>query len=142
VVGAQADLTGRAEHAVGPLAAHLAAADLHAARHGRADRGQRDQVAGLHVERPAGDLQRLAVTPVDVDEVDLVGVGVGPGGEHPGDDDAAEALAQHVERLDGQPEVGQALAQVGRVALDRREVTEPGEKDLHRCPRNSVGCRP
>ena len=59
-----------------------------------AERGQRHEVADGHVERAAADLQRLAVAAIDVDQLDLVGVRVGPQVEHPGDDDAVEALAE------------------------------------------------
>ena len=135
VVAAQADLVGRAQHAVGPLAPHLAATDLEAVGHDRADGGQRNQVAGSHVEGTARDLQRLAVTGIDVDELDLVGVGVRARRQHPSDDDAIESLAQPIELLDGHAEVAEVLADLDGIALDRREVLEPGEKDLHRCPR-------
>jgi hypothetical protein len=131
VVGAEAHLAGRAQHAVGPLAPHLAAADLQAAGHGRADGGQGDQVAGRHVERPAGDLQRLAVASVDIDQVDLVGVGVRARGEDPGHDDPAEPLADAVELLDGRAEVAELLADGLGVALDGGEVPQPRQKDLH-----------
>ena len=59
-------------------------------------------------------------------------LGWGRGGQHPGDDDAVEPLAQHVELLDGQTEVAQVLADALGVALDGGEVPEPGQEDLHR----------
>ena len=76
VVVAEAELARRAQHPVRPLAPHLAPADLHAVGHGGAQRGQRHEIAGGHVEGAAHDLQRLAVAGVDVDQVDLVGVGM------------------------------------------------------------------
>jgi hypothetical protein len=57
-----------------------------------------------------------------------------PGGQHPGDDDAVEPLAQHVELFYRQTEVAQVLAELDGVALDRGEVSEPGQENLHRCP--------
>ena len=108
----------RAQHAVGPLALQLAPADLHAVGHDRADGGQRHQVAGVHAERPATDLQGLAVAQVDVDQLDLVGVGVGARGEHLGHDDAVEPLADAVERLDGRAQIAELLADDLRVAFD------------------------
>ena len=65
-IGTQADLIGRAEHPVGPLAAHLASGNLHAVGHRRPQGGQRNEVAHRHVERPAADLQRLTIAGVDV----------------------------------------------------------------------------
>ena len=100
-----------AQHAVGPLAAHLAAGDLHAVGHGRAERGERHQVAHGHVEGAAADLEGLAVAGVDVDQLDPVGVGVGPQVEHPGHDDAVEPLADAVDRLDGHAEVAHHVAE-------------------------------
>ena len=50
---AEAELDRRAEHAVRPLAADLAPADLHAVRHRRADGRQRHQIADRHVEGAA-----------------------------------------------------------------------------------------
>ena len=104
-VAGQVELGRAAQHPVGPLAPELAPADLHAAGHDRAERGQGHEVADRHVERAAADLQRLAVAGVDVDELDLVGVGMGAQVEHAGDDDAVEALADQVHRLDGHAEV-------------------------------------
>ena len=52
-VVAEAELAARAEHAVRPLAAHLAPADLQAVGHRRAEGGQRHEVADRHVERAA-----------------------------------------------------------------------------------------
>ena len=132
VVVAEAELAGGAEHPVRPDAGHLAAADLHAVRHHGADGGERHEVAGGHVERAAPDLERLAVAGVDDDQVDLVGALDRPRLEHPGDDDAVEALADPLQLLDRHAEVAHLLAERDGVALERGEVTQPGEEDLHR----------
>jgi hypothetical protein len=132
VVAAQPDLACRAQHAVGPLPPHLATTDLEAAGHDSADSGHRNQVAGSHVEGPAHDLQRVTVTGIDVDQLDLVCVGVRARRQHPGDDDAIEALTERLELFDGHAEVAEVLADLDGITLDRREVLEPGEKDLHR----------
>jgi len=73
-----------------------------------------------------------AVTGIDVDEMDLVRVGVRAGRQHLGDDDAVETLTQPVELLDSHAEVAELLADLDGIAVDRREVLEPGEKGLHR----------
>ena len=86
----------------------LAALDLHAAGHRRAERGERHEVAHRHVERATADLERLAVAGVDRDQLDLVGVGCGRV-RGPGHDDAVEALADAVELLDGHAEVAHRL---------------------------------
>ena len=52
--------------------------------------------------------------------------------EHPGDDDAVEALADPLELLHRHAEVAHLLAERDGVALERGEVAQPGEEDLHR----------
>ena len=54
-----------------------------------------------------------------------------PGLEHAGHDDAVESLADAVQLLDGHAEVAHRLAERDRVALERGEVAQPGEEDLH-----------
>ena len=132
VVVAEAELARRAQHAVRPLAAQLAALDLHAVGHHGAERGQRHEVADRHVERAAADLQGLAVAAVDVDELDPVGVGVRPQVEHPGHDDAVEALADALDRLDRHAR-GRSVSSPSAigVGLDRRELAQPGQEHLH-----------
>ena len=78
-------LGGRAQHAVRPLAAQLATCDLESVWHHGAEGGERHEIADRHVERAAADLERLTVTGVHVDELDLVGVGMTPKIEHPRD---------------------------------------------------------
>ncbi len=107
---AEAELEGGAEHPVGPLPPHLAPADLQAAGHDGAQRWPGDQVARLHVERAAADLQGLAVAGVNVDQVDPVGGGVGPGGEDPGDHDPGQDRADFLRTLDHQARGTKACA--------------------------------
>ena len=132
VIAAEPQLVRGAQHPVRPDAGHLAPADLHAVRHHGADGGERDEVAGLHVERTAADLQGLAVARVHDDLVDLVGPLDGPGLEHPGDDDAVQPLADPLELFDGHAEVAHLLPERDRVPLERSKVTQPREQDLHR----------
>jgi hypothetical protein len=132
VVVAEAELPARAQHAVGPLAAHLAPGDLHPSGHDRAEGREGDQVALGHVEGTAGDLQGLAVAGVDIDQLDLVGVGVRAQGQHLRHDDAVEALADALDRLDRHAEVAHDVAEGdGVVVGEGRELPQPGEEDLH-----------
>ena len=48
----------------------ICAGYLHAARHHRPDGGQWDEVACLHIEGPTTNLERLAVSGVDIDELE------------------------------------------------------------------------
>ena len=116
VVVAEAELARRAQHAVRPLAPQLAPVDLHAVGHRRAERGQRHEVADGHVERAAADLQRLAVAGVDVDELDLVGVGVRRAASSTSaDDDAVEPPRRRASTSStGDAEVAQRVAERDR----------------------------
>src|SRR3546814_10220153 len=96
----------------------------------RADGGQRHEVAGGHVERAAADLERLAVTGVDEDLVDLVGALEGPRLEDLGDDDPVEALAHPLHRLHGGAEIAQHVPERDRVPRERGEVPQPREQNL------------
>ena len=120
----------RAQHAVGPLAPQLAALDLHAAGHRGAERGQRHEVADGHVERAAADLQRprrRRGRRRPAGSCRRRGAGAG---RAPGHDDAVEALADAVDRLDRHAEVAQLRrrARPGRprTARTRGARTEDG----------------
>ena len=130
VVVAQTELAAGAEHAVGELAADLAATDLHASRHGRAHGGERHQVAHGHVERTADDLDRT-VTRVHVDQLHLVRVGVLAQGLDPPDHDAVPLGAEVGDRLDRGAEAVEGVADQVRVVGEGRELLEPGEERLH-----------
>ena len=117
-VGAQADLDRRAAHAVGCLPPHLPLGDLHAVGHDGADRGEGDEVADLHVERPAADLQWLPVTAIDIDELDLVGIGMGPQVEHAGEHDTVDDLADDLPILHCEPQRREDLPELVGVAID------------------------
>ena len=86
--------------------------------------GQRHQVAGLHVERPATDLQCLAVAGVDIDQLDAVSGGVGAGGQDPGHHDAGQRGAHKLGPFDHQAQEGQAYGRFRRPgASTGRELT-------------------
>ena len=128
----------RAQHAVRPLAAQLAALDLHAVGHHRAERGQRHEVADRHVERAAADLERLAVAGVDVDELDLGRRRDAAAGRAPAaDDDAVEPLADaRRSSSTGEAEVAQRVGRARPASSSTgANSREPGEEDLH-APQN------
>ena len=85
---------------------------------------------GVDVRRAAHDAQ-LAVAEVDVGEADAVGIGVRHDVEDPGDDDAVDVAAGLVDLLDLEAELVQRVRDVGRRGLDRRELTDPGERCAH-----------
>ena len=65
-----------------------------AAGHNRTQSRQGDEIAGLHIEGPATNLERFAIAGVDVNQLDTVGGRVRPGGEHARHDDARAAVAR------------------------------------------------
>ncbi len=94
-------------------------------------RGQGCEIADGHVEGATGDLQRAPVARVDVDELDLVGVGMGAQGQHPGHHDALQTAADTGHPFDDQSEVGEHRGQLVGIAIDRGEVAEPGKGNEH-----------
>ncbi len=96
VVAAEAELARRAQHAVGPLAPELSPLDLETIGHRGAEGGEGHPIADGHVEGSTADLQRLTIAGIDVDQLDLVGIGVWPEIENLGDDDALEASIRGV----------------------------------------------
>ena len=131
VVVAEAELAGRAQHALRHLAADLAALDLEVAGQVRADPGERHDHARLDVGRAAHHAHR-AVARVDVGEPDAVGVGVRHDLEDARDDDAADLAAGLVDRLDLEAELVQRVGDVSDRRLDGREVANPRERCAHR----------
>jgi hypothetical protein len=122
------------------VAEDLAPADVAAVGHHRADRGQRDEVADLHVERPAPHLGRLPAADVDHHALDALGLGVLAQVGHPGNHDPAQVLADPLHRLDRHAEDRHRLAERGRLVVERRELPEPGQQDLHGNTRR-LGCQ-
>ena len=83
MVVAEAELVGRAQHPLGVDAEDAAPFDRATVGHRRAERGERHDVAGLHVERAAPHVARDAVAGVDVDALDLGRVGMLFGAHRP-----------------------------------------------------------
>ena len=130
VIVAEAELACRQEHAVGLDTPNLAAFEGEAARQRRARRRVRRHHPGDHVRRAAHHA-RLAGTEVDVDERQLVGVGMLHDVEHPAGDDPGDLLARLLDALDFQSELVQGRDEVGHRRVDRRELADPGERRAH-----------
>ena len=129
VVG-EPELLPRAQHPVGPDAAHLAADDLVAAGQDGSDRSEGHAVPHREVVRPAHDLQRLGPG-IDDDAADLVGTLDRVDLEHPADHHVAQPLPHVLDPLDDQPEVVERVAQCPDVVGERGEVTEPAQRGAH-----------
>ncbi|KAG1647761.1 hypothetical protein GQR58_030342 [Nymphon striatum] len=131
-VVAKADFAGRAAHAVGHFAAHLALGDFHAVGHSGADGGERDQIADGHVERAAAHLQRLPVASIDLNNLNLVGIRMWRQVQDLGQHNAVETLTGDGHLFDRKPKRAQRLAELYGIALDTgREFLQPGQQYLH-----------
>ncbi len=132
VVVADAELGRRAEHPFRVDAEDAAPLDRPSVGHGRAERGHRDDVTRLHVERPAPDVALDAVAGVDVDALHLRRVGVLFEADHAGGQDACDRATDLGDRVDLESErrqrVGDALHgdRVGRIP-EVPVFVEPGQ---------------
>ena len=71
------------------------------------------------------------VAGVDIGEPDAVGVGMGHDVEDAGDHHAADLASGLVDALDLEAELVQRVGDVGDRRLDRRELTNPGQRCAH-----------
>jgi hypothetical protein len=131
VVVAEAELASRAEHALRLDAEDRARFDEPAVGHGGTGRRQRDDVAGLHVERAAPDVPLDPVAGVDPHTVHLGGIGVALGAQHAGGDHAVDHRADGEHLLDLHTETGEHGGERRRVATEGCQVIEPGKNSLH-----------
>ena len=131
-----AELVGRAQHAVRDHAADLAPAEwLGQERHGGARSGERHDVADGHVPHADHDLL-LTRARVDTREAELLAVRVVTDLEHASGDDAVQPLPRALDRLDLGALVREDLGELLGPQLGRAELAEPGQDDLHATPSN------
>src|SRR4029453_2276525 len=153
VVVDHAQLPGRGQHAVGPGAADLAAADLDPAGQLGPGRGPGDHVAGGEVAG-AADHRAVLAAGVDADQDQPVGVGVLGDLEDPGGEDAGQGVADPGGGLDLDAGEGGPLGQGGGRDVDVDVVGQPRKWNPHgsllsrcwsasgrRC-RTGCACRP
>ena len=139
VVVADAELAGRADHAVRVVPVRLAGADVEPARQHAAGQDHRDQVADDEVGRAADDLLRLAgaVGPADVDRAEpdrLLEPGQLLDGRHPADHEGAlhrGALVHNGLHLDAEVVQGGVEPVGGQVGRQRDELAQPGQGYPH-----------
>jgi hypothetical protein len=113
-----------------------------ARRHHRAGRSQHSDQPGAGIGRAAHHLQRLACTGVDGQHLQLVGIGMRRGGQHPRDPEARQLFRRVRQLLDLDPERVELRRDVLRGRLGVEVVLQPGERELHArapTPADSVG---
>ena len=144
VVVAEAELLGGAEHAVGHDAADLAPLEHETAGEGRSGAGVGHDHARHHVGRAAHHAG-LTAAGVDVDELQLVGVGVLLDTDHARDLHAGDLGAGLLHALHLEAELVERGHEIGDRRVDRGEVADPGKRYQHRisCPSTARGsaCR-
>ena len=90
MVGTDAELILRADHAEGLNAADLGLLDLEIARKDRSDAGEKDFLSGRDIGSAADDRQGLSGAVIDGGDVEMVRIRVRLAGQHLRDDDAGQ----------------------------------------------------
>ena len=142
VILAQLQLASRAHHPVGFDPTHRGNLQHHAVhRHGRARQAEHADQTGAGIGRAADHLQRIAFPGVDGQHLQLVGIGVRRGGEHPGDAEAGQLRGGILDPLHFQPDGVQRGGDLGNGSLGIEVVLEPGERELHETLLLTPECR-
>ena len=77
MIFAQTKLAFRADHAEGRLAAELCLLDDSSVRHGCAQQGDGDSLAGSHVGGAADDIRQFSLSRINLADMHVVGIGMG-----------------------------------------------------------------
>ena len=109
----------------------MAAAAVSAADKPRAQAREGRGHPGPHVGCAADHAETADRAGVDVAQIETVGVGMALDLEHPRHEHVAEAGSGALDVLDLQPGERQAAAQLVDVGLERDELGEPTERQLH-----------
>ena len=132
VVIAQFELAGRAHHAVALDPADRALPQHHAVgRNHRAGQAKHALHPGPRIGRAADDLQRLAVTGINREHLQLVGIGVARRGEHVRDAETGELVSRIFHALDLEADGIQRIADLRDVGGGLEVILEPGQRELH-----------
>src|SRR4029079_9742523 len=99
--------------------------------HRRAGRGERDDVAGLHVERAAPHVSFTPVAGIDVDAVDLCRVRVPFGAHDTRRDDTIDRAAHVEDVVHREAEIGHVRRDQFDVVAECSQFVEPRVNDLH-----------
>ncbi len=130
MLGAQAQLARRAQHAVRFQPAQLGGLDDHAVGQRRAHHGDRDLEARAHVAGAADDLQAIGAVGSHLAERQLLGVRMTPRLDHLAHDDTGERRGHGRHRLDLETGQSQLLGQLRRHG-ERHVLLEPRVSDFH-----------
>ena len=129
-IGVDAQLLGRAQHALRIHAAQLGGLDGDASGQRGADRGQRRLQARARVGRAADDLHRAGAGG-DLAHLQAVGLGVFFAGQDFSHEHAVQAFAQHLRVLDFQADGGEARGQLVARGGYGDVLAQPAFGELH-----------
>ena len=130
------ELHRRAEHPVRYDASDLPSGErLRQRRKGRARRGERNEIAGLHVANADDDLL-LPRPGLDARDAEVVGVGVVTHLDDARHDDTREPLPRAVHGSDLGAPIREELGELLGRQVGRDELAQPGVDDLHATPSN------
>ncbi len=105
---------------------------LHAVRgHDRAGQAEHADQPRPGIGRAADDLQRLAIAGVYAQHLQLVGIGVPLGGQHPGDAETGELFGGVLHPFDLKPDGVELGRDLFRRGGGVEVVLEPGKRELH-----------
>ena len=128
VIVAKLELAGRAHHAVALNAADRRFLQFKpACWHHRTGQAEYADQTGAGVGCAADHLQRFAAAGVDAQHLQLVGIGVGGGGQHLGDGEARQPVSRVLDTFDFKPDG----VELGRDRFNRcfgiEVIFEPGQ---------------
>ena len=95
--------------------------------------GAQDDVPGCEIRGPADDAVGFPVAEIDVDQQQLVGVGMLLERQHLDGADTGDVAPGRVDAFDDETDLVEPVGQFGGLALDGGEVAKPGERGLHCC---------
>ena len=132
VIFAQFQFARGAHHAVGFDAANGVLAQHHAVcGHHRARNAQHALHPCTRIRRAAHDLQRLACTHVDGKHLQLVRIGMRPGGEHFGHTEPGQLFRRVFDAFNFDADRVQLGRDFSQRCLGIEEVAQPFERELH-----------
>ncbi|MCW0450588.1 hypothetical protein NB706_003422 [Xanthomonas sacchari] len=129
-VAVQAQLLGRAQHAVGRDAAQLGRLDRDAADL-RTDQRQRRDQTRARIGRAADDLQQFALPGIDPAHLQPVGLGMRRGLDDPRHHHLLQAVAERHDLLDLQADGGQGRGELLTRGLGRNVAAQPVFAEFH-----------
>jgi hypothetical protein len=127
---AQLQLSGRAQHALGVLAADPPALQHDAAGERRADGRERIAAAGDHVLRAAHD-RGYARAGVHLAQREPVGIGMARDLQHLADDHAVQVVVQRLHRVHGSAQHREVRPDLARLQRRAQEIRDPAQRGLH-----------